>query len=391
MQLFKRSTNNANYIPEIDGLRFYAIITVVVFHLNTAFSRAVGITDLGLSSLGGKNIFGSPAWWIVRLDLGVKVFFAISGMVLALPFLKHYLANGSKVLIKEYYYKRITRLEPPFLLSLLFFMFVHVIMLGENWATLIPHFFSGVLYSHVFLYGFPNPINPVTWSLETEAQFYLVVPFFFLFIFLRRTFFWYTFCFIFSFALSLTFKNLFIQHSLDRLASSVIAYFSNFLVGIVFAWIFLIKKSYFDNKLLLWDLIGMVSIFCQFFFYKPQHDYFNNLLFNLSIFFFMFSAFKGRIFNRIFSKPIIYLIGGMCYSIYLLHFAFFHLLLRYTSKIQLVLGYGYDLLLQILIAIPSILIVAAIFYLLVEKPCMDNKWPYKLANYFRHNFLKSKF
>ncbi len=43
-----RNTNSNNFIPELDGLRFLSIITVVLFHLNTAFYRELGI---GLSQV----------------------------------------------------------------------------------------------------------------------------------------------------------------------------------------------------------------------------------------------------------------------------------------------------------------------------------------------------
>ena len=40
----KRKTNSVSFIPEIDGLRFFAIITVVLFHLNSALSKSLGYT-----------------------------------------------------------------------------------------------------------------------------------------------------------------------------------------------------------------------------------------------------------------------------------------------------------------------------------------------------------
>lgn len=83
-----RKTNYIHFIPEIDGLRFFAIATVVIFHLNTAFSREVGLTvERSIELLGGKNAF-SLGGILIRLDLVVKVFFAITGFILALPFLK---------------------------------------------------------------------------------------------------------------------------------------------------------------------------------------------------------------------------------------------------------------------------------------------------------------
>jgi peptidoglycan/LPS O-acetylase OafA/YrhL len=385
---FKRSTSNSNFIPEIDGLRFYAIITVVIYHLNTAFSREIGLNDLGLSLLGGKNTLGSFAWWLVRLDLGVKVFFAISGMVLALPFLKHYLFNSNKVNIRDYYYRRLTRLEPPFVLSLFFFLGVHVFLLDISWNSMLPHLFSGLLYSHVFIFGEPNPINPVTWSLETEAQFYIVVPLLFASLFFRRSIVWFVFFLCTLFFSSIYLKHFFIQYDLSKVASSVFAYFSNFLVGIVVAWIYLKRKIYFDNKCFIWDIIGLISVLSQFYFYKPQHDYLNNLIFNISIFLMMLAVFKGRIFNFFFTQPLIYIIGGMCYSIYLLHYAFFHLMVRYTSELQFDFGYGFNLLFQISIGLPLILFISALFYLLIEKPCMDKNWPSNFKQFLLQQFSR---
>ena len=88
LSYLSRKTSSSRFIPEIDGLRFIAIITVVLFHLNSALAKESG---LGLSNalmdMGGSKHMFSMAWWWVRLDLGVKLFFAISGFVLALPFL----------------------------------------------------------------------------------------------------------------------------------------------------------------------------------------------------------------------------------------------------------------------------------------------------------------
>ena len=102
LKSFKRTTTANNFIPEIDGLRFLAIITVLLYHLNTVFSKEMGLgLPNALVEMGGAKTNFSLAWWWVRLDLGVKVFFAISGFVLALPFLKYYLGiTDRKVQLK---------------------------------------------------------------------------------------------------------------------------------------------------------------------------------------------------------------------------------------------------------------------------------------------------
>jgi peptidoglycan/LPS O-acetylase OafA/YrhL len=84
----QRKTSSTSFIPEIDGLRFFAIVTVLIFHINTALFKELNMSATEMTeSLGGKNEIFSPAWWLIRLDLGVKVFFSISGFVLALALL----------------------------------------------------------------------------------------------------------------------------------------------------------------------------------------------------------------------------------------------------------------------------------------------------------------
>ncbi len=382
----KRKTHSTSFIPEIDGMRFFAIITVVLFHLNTALSRNVGLgSDLGIGALGGKESPTDFGWWVVRLDLGVKVFFAISGFVLALPFLKQgLLGDGKKINIKDYFLRRLTRLEPPFVLSLLVFLLVHVMVLHESWSSILPHFWAGLGYAHVFVFGEPNPINPVTWSLEVEAQFYILVPLLFWLLF-KLTSVWLRLLLILGLmGTSIYLKGVLFHAQNAHLSSSILSYFINFGTGILFAWIFVMdKKQWLKIKSLMFDLLGFVSVFVIFYFYKPQHDWMNNMVFNVGVLGFMLFTFKGKLFNYFFTRSWVYIIGGMCYSIYLLHYAFFHLLIPVTSKLTLGKGYLTDYMLQILVAIPIMLLVSVVFYVLIERPCMDKDWPKKLLNWVR--------
>ncbi len=381
----KRKTNSTNFIPEIDGLRFFAIITVVLFHLNSALSKSLGFTaNEGIDFLGGKYDLLQPGWWVIRLDLGVKVFFAISGFVLALPFVRRgLLVEGKPIVINDYFIRRLTRLEPPFVISLMLFAMVHVFFLNEPWAEIQKDFWAGLFYLHGLVFGLPNPINPVTWSLEVEAQFYVLVPLLF----------WLIFRFagnsiriggILALAMvSIYLKGVFTLIGNQQLAATILAYFTNFSMGIFFSFLFVLdKQNWLKMKSYIFDLIGFASVFLIFYFYKPQHFWYNNVIFNLAVFVMMVSTFKGKLFNYFYTRPWVYIIGGMCYSIYLLHYAFFHFLVPYTSKVQLGMGYKMDYLLQIIIAVPIMLIVTTVFYLLVERPCMDKDWPKKLKSKF---------
>lgn len=379
IKLFRRSTNTTSFLPEIDGLRFFAIFTVLVYHMNTAYIKQIGLTHQEWRDMVGLESYFDIAWWIIRLDVGVKVFFAISGFILALPFLKQYVSGGKQVQIKDYFIRRLTRLEPPFVISLIGFYFVHVFLLQADGIELIPHFFAGLIYGHVFIFGEGNPINPVTWSLETEAQFYIVLPLLFWILFQFKKLFLQILFILLLIVISIMSKSYFFYQGLDHVQSSILAYFTNFASGILFAWVYLkLGDIFFKNRNFVYDLLGLLSVFLMFYFYKPQAYWLNNIILNLSILGLFLSVFKGNLTNWFYTRPIIYIIGGMCYSIYLLHFAFFHLIVKFTGSIQVGQGYWQDFMIQSVIMLPLVLVVSSIYYLLIEKPCMNKDWPTNL-------------
>ncbi len=371
-ELLSRKTSSNSFIPEIDGLRFFAIITVVLFHLNTALSKEVGIGLSGaFEAMGGeKNLF-SMAWWWVRWDLGVKVFFAISGFVLALPFLRYYLGSSNKkVDIKAYFIRRLIRLEPPFIISLLVFYLVHVIILHKEWFSYLKHLAAGLIYGHVFIYGEANPINPVSWSLETEAQFYLIVPLLFTLIFRWDRNWMRVIVFASLIGISILAKHELIWNA--HWNRSILSYFVNFSVGIIVAWLFVNYNDWIKSKNIWFDFLGILSMMLMFYFYKPQYKYLQIFGFNVAICIFMIAAFKGEYLNWVLTRSWIYLIGGMCYSIYLLHYALLHLTVIFTKKIWIVKwNYNYNLIIQIIVNIIIIFIISICYFILFEKPFMQ--------------------
>lgn len=380
IQVFRRSTSSASFVPEIDGLRFFCIFLVMIFHINTAMHKnVVEYHEYWESQLAIRHI-SNPTWWIARLDLGVKVFFAISGYILGMPFLKYYLHQGKKIDIKQYFIRRLTRLEPPFIISLLALMFAQIVLQHKNILETIQHFIAGIFYAHYPIYGQANPINPVTWSLETEAQFYITLPLLLavLFLFKKRS--QQLVVFVIMLSAFLWFKHLIYIHQIKHIANSIFYYFPFFAVGTIYAAAHLARPDVFfsGTKKISYDALGLISVFCLFYFYKPQQVVSNTILFNLAVFGLFLSTFRGKLFNWFFTRPIIYLIGGMCYSIYLLHYALFSFIIPHTIQWTPHMGYWPDLLLQILIVFPITLALCGLFFILVEKPCMNKDWPQQL-------------
>jgi peptidoglycan/LPS O-acetylase OafA/YrhL len=383
----QRKTSSTSFIPEIDGLRFFAIVTVLIFHINTALFKELNMSATEMTeSLGGKNEIFSPAWWLIRLDLGVKVFFSISGFVLALPFIMHYAGlRKNKVDLKQYFLRRITRLEPPFIISMILFGAGGYLLHNNDPRELVVNFLQGITYSFVLINGEFNPINPVTWSLETEAQFYILAPFILILLLrIKKPLIRFSIIILLLFISGLA-RGYFLDNNIDHLANSIIAFLGNFITGVAFCFIYVFNLKYFiHSKEAAWDILGITSILIIFYFYKPQAAISNYIIFNLGVFILFAAAFKGKYLNLFLNNRIIYTIGGMCYSIYLLHYGLAIVLIKLLPDFGC--SYGWNLIISLLFLVPSITFISAIFFKLFEQPFMDSKWNKKLD----HLFKKSK-
>jgi peptidoglycan/LPS O-acetylase OafA/YrhL len=83
-----------------------------------------------------------------------------------------------------------------------------------------------------------------------------------------------------------------------------------------------------------------------------------------------------------FSRLPITVIGGMCYSIYLLHFAIIAFVGKITLKLRVTDYYVPNLLMQALLILPIVLIACGLYFYLIEKPCMSKDWYIRLYRKF---------
>lgn len=113
----RRRTSGQELIRPIDGLRFFAIATVVAYHANISACRAKypGISDGDLAERMSDSLL---PFVLNQGIVGVPIFFAISGFILGLPFARHCLQGAPQVQLGAYFERRLSRLELPYLISL---------------------------------------------------------------------------------------------------------------------------------------------------------------------------------------------------------------------------------------------------------------------------------
>lgn len=373
LRLFSRVTTSGRYIPEIDGLRFIAIFTVFLYHSGTQLKR---LSNIDFKVPPTHTLLD---WITSKGSLGVEIFFAISGFILALPFAQSYLKDAPKVNLKGYYIRRLTRLEPPYIVSLtLLFIFI-VVSNTTPIKEATNHYLASLFYLHNIIYNKWSSINPVAWSLEVEVQFYLLAPFFFRLFLIQRS--KLRHLIIVGLILLMISFNIFFESWLDylHLRKSIIVYWSVFAIGILLADVYVCKvKIVEDIQKAFIDFLGILGLVLVFICPKVDSSILQIAGFHLGIGLLFFATLWGRWVNRILKKPVIATIGGMCYSIYLLHYALIALIAKYSSRVSVTQYYEVNYLVQVSIFALVVLVISSIFFISIEKPCMQKDWHKKI-------------
>jgi len=363
----RRITSGSGFIPEIDGLRFLAILPVVLQHFSERVLERVHpvSTSDTLISQGLSNG-----------HVGVYVFFAISGFILALPFGRYKLQQKQPVRLSNYYLRRLTRLEPPYLISLILFFAVLVIVQHQNFRELLPHFFASCLYVHRIVFGTWSPLNPPAWTLEVDVQFYAIAPFLTLAYFsisssVRRR----------VVLLMFIVVKIIIANTttwLDEFYLTLPYAIEFFTVGILITDIYLTEWKDGIPRHRIFDIITVISIIVLFSSWTWPKNLEWKFLFITALFMTVYGCFRSITVNRFFRNKWISAIGGMCYSIYLLHLPAAEFFVRMFTPFTQDLSYTTRFLVGIMIFLPVLFVICTVFFLLIEKPCMDPHWPQKL-------------
>lgn len=360
--LLARVTSGGRFVPQIDGLRFIAIFCVFAFHVE-GYTHHRGLVPLDARSD-----------WFVALaaqgHYGVQLFFLISGFVLALPFVRHHLAGGAPVGLSAYFLRRLTRLEPPYLVSMVLLYTLLVLVNGQSARALFPGFAASCAYLHNPIYMQPSRINGVAWSLEIEVQFYVLVPL------LTR---------IFSIGSAPSRRLIIVVVMLAAAAGqrffgvgiraehTILYFVQYFLSGFLLADVYVAEWNERPSQTYAWDVVGVLAgagltVVCL-------RDLEVRALFPFLSLAVAAAAFRGRVLSWLLRRPLLTTIGGMCYSIYLLHYQVISAVGRLTRKVVLAAPYWVNVTVQLAVLGAATVLVCGGFFVLIEKPCMRRDWP----------------
>lgn len=392
-----RSTSSTSFLPVVDGLRFLAILPVVVQHLSERVIRIAEARQLA------TPFDYALMEMLPRGRLGVELFFAISGLIISYPFIQAYFQRTNMPNVKAFYLRRLTRLEPPyFLVMIAIYLFVQstgyvpegTLAFSRSDVSMETSLLASLGYVHGLLIG-TNPIlNPPAWSLEIEIQFYFIAPLILLAVLRlgRRINVLIGMLAIIAGTISIgnSFEHPF---GIDR-SFFITRYLQFFVAGMIVNMIVfggLVPKRISAS---FWDIIFVTAavalyVISQWISRNPSSVLADGLQ-SISFVVFILAAFNGNVFKNLLSRPWIYAIGGMCYTIYLIHLPILHVLTGMVMRTTGLLSFIPGMIISAVVLIPILFVASVLFYLLVEKPCMNPSWPVNLWQWTKKHICQFK-
>lgn len=361
--IFARETSGGELLRHVDGLRCIAILCVLVYHIN---GFTVAKTPCSHDTTAETDLLCRV---FAEGHVGVQLFFVISGFILALPFARQHVVGGRPVRLGDYLLRRVIRLEPPYLIALAIMTAAAVSVQGERLRDLLPHLLASAVYSHYFLYGRGSDILPVAWSLEIEAQFYLLAPLLAAVFKLPTS----------SLRRGAILIAIMTAGGLQSLADypahspmhgwTILSAIHWFLAGFLLADCHVAGDLEVSPRAAVWDALGCVAWVGLF--VVVQQRFHLHVLGPLLTLVAYAAAFKGSRTRKLLSHPAIYVVGGMCYTIYLYHGLLKAALGRVTIGLHASRFLGVDAAVQIAVLIPPIVAICGCLFLAFEKPFMS--------------------
>lgn len=377
-RLSRVMSKGRDFVPQIDGLRFIAIIGVLAYHIRAIIAWHLGVS-LEHDPQGADGILNRT---FAAGCTGVELFFAISGFILALPFARQFAASGEPIRLKAYYLRRLTRLEPPYVIQLLFVLVITWLFLRHqprqvelyqqpDWLVYtLKHLGVSLFYGSGLVYGaYPFP-NIVLWSLEYEVQFYLLAPV------LARVFLLPTpaarrLAIIGFMLLPMALGP--VMGLFPWLGWTLLGKLQFFMAGFLLCELYLEGRVQTNSPSWSWDLVFLgtvAAVVCL----QPYH--FGYQVLPLMTLLTCVAAFRGRVASWLLGRPLLTVIGGMCYTIYMYHWLMISGLIRVTKKFATGV-FWVDLLINFVVMSAVIIAICAVLFAWFERPFMQRDWPQK--------------
>lgn len=153
-------------VASLTGIRAVAAILVLATH--AAYTT-------------GKYTHGYVGLVYARMEIGVPIFFVLSGFLLFQPWVKATAAKGDWPSVRRYAWHRVRRIMPAYAVTVIAaYAVYHFRHAGPNPGHTLIGFLRNLsltqIYTDQYMYSYLHQGLTQMWSLAVEAAFYVVLP-----------------------------------------------------------------------------------------------------------------------------------------------------------------------------------------------------------------------
>lgn len=343
------------YRADIDGLRAFAVVSVILFHLNSN--------------------------WLPNGYLGVDIFFVLSGFLIT-GIIYQEMAE-KQFSLKQFYLRRMKRILPAFFTVLFSTLLVgYWLFEAQDFQALYKSAFSAVFFgANIYFarnagyFDSASEEKPLLhfWSLSVEEQFYFIFPLFLLLLFkLPKLLRWKWV--IFSFLLGLLLVSIVIPLPWQHYYLSHFR-FIEMLSGAMLAIFVYEYRPQLSNKISLFG--SGLSLTLLIFILFSEHittplAYFSLFLFGVSflVVILLFCNEKPHLISKLFSLPPVVWIGKLSYSLYLWHWVVLAFARYIYQQSELPIEWQ-------IACFAIILCLSTLSYYFIEQPLRQAGYPFK--------------
>ncbi|MFJ6199844.1 acyltransferase family protein [Micromonospora sp. NPDC092111] len=145
-------------LPALDAVRVIGALAVVGHHVGFATGRNTGDAAVGA--------------WLSRLDVGVAVFFVLSGFLLFRPYAHAQATYRRPPATGRYLWRRAARILPAYWVAVV----TCLLVLPQNRPASTGDWLRHATLTQIYQHGQLRHGLSQTWSLATEVTFYLLLP-----------------------------------------------------------------------------------------------------------------------------------------------------------------------------------------------------------------------
>jgi peptidoglycan/LPS O-acetylase OafA/YrhL len=162
----EESVAKAGRVASLTGIRAVAAVLVMLTH--AAYST-------GNYSRGYLGLMYS------RMEIGVPIFFALSGFLLFGPWVKAAESGGAPPSVRRYAWHRVRRIMPAYAVTVFAaYVLYHFHAAGPNpghtWMGFLRNLSLTQIYTDHYLFSYLHQGLTQMWSLAVEVAFYVVLP-----------------------------------------------------------------------------------------------------------------------------------------------------------------------------------------------------------------------